>query len=426
MKREYKEMQDFIDDVHGELSIKEVLIDMGILSKNDFRGEFINCLFHDEDNTPSLQVSEHFWKCYGCNLKGDLFAFLMNYWNTDFVDAVKKLADFLNINIAGIKWKFDGKTNKLKEEWEGYLKAMDEAPQDIQKLKRDYFPEEVGYDPKINYLVLALTSKTGAILGFTKRRIGDEDKTLNGYNRPKWKHSSLQDSLIGQCHNMYNLHYASPEIRKKKKVIICEGPKDVIAYKRINKNYVVCVCGTSNSNNIWDLIFPVKNIILSMDLDAAGIDATIKTLIHLAPIFDIKNVESVILPKGQDPYDVVTNDGDSALNDFYERRIPAVEFLIKNGELNDVKDLYEATAEYNKVYVMKTICKIKGFSITEAESWLFNTKNTDVKITKSYSDEKMSEKEQLLAIVNCEDVDVPLIPIEKAKRILALKYGIKL
>lgn len=422
MKREYNEIQEFIDDVHGELSIREILTDMGLVKNDDFHGQFINCMFHDEDNTPSLQMTEDFWKCYGCGSKGDLFKFLQLYYNIDFIEAVKKLSDFLNINISSIKWNFDAKYSKLKDEWNGYLKSMENAPEEIKKLKRDYFPQEIGYDPSINYIVLALTSKTGAILGFTKRRIGEEKVTVvNGkqWKTPKWRHSSLQDSMISQCHNVFNLHIASPEIRKKKFVIVSEGPKDVIAYQRINFNNSICVCGTSNSSNIWDLIFPVERIVLSMDPDEAGIEATINTLIYLAPIFDIKNIESVVLPNGKDPYDVVTNDGNNALMEYFEQRIPAVHFLIKYGNVDDAKKLYDSVAEYNKIYVIKSICKIKGFSVTEAESWLFSS------FENSKNDNKLDEKTMLLAFINGEDIDgVPMMDINRAKRILKLKYGI--
>ena len=40
--------------------------------------------------------------------------------------------------------------------------------------------------------------------------------------------------------------------------------------------------------------------------------------------------------------------------------------------------------------------------------------------------EDLSEKEMLLAIVNCEDKNVPFISPEKAKRILKMKYGVKI
>ena len=434
LKKEYKTIQEFIDDVHNELHVDEVLIDMGIVLKNEFKGQFIKCKFHDE-KSPSLQITEDFWKCYGgCGLKGDLFKFLEYYYNTDFIDATKKLADHLNVKILDVKYKFDDKYSKLKEEWNKYLYDMDKASKGIKEFKRDYFPQEIGYDKRMNYLVLPLTSKTGAILGFTKRRIGDEEfKIVNGeeYKTPKWQHSSLKDSMIAHCHNAFNLYTASPEIRKKKSVIAGEGPKDVIAYQRASFNNTICTCGTSNSSNVWDLIFPVKEIVLSYDLDKAGIKATISTLIYLAPIFNVKNIKSVILPDGKDPYDVVTMpDGVNMLKNFYENRIPAVEFLIQHGDIDAVKELYDAVPEYNKMYVMKMICNMKGFSISESESWLESSNEKG----KANKDLQLDEKETLLAIVNCKDINDkelmnisnPAESVNKAKRILLLKYGIKI
>ena len=56
MKKSYTNIQDFLDDVHNELDLKEILIDIEIIDKKDFNGNFTNCVFHDGDNTPSLQV----------------------------------------------------------------------------------------------------------------------------------------------------------------------------------------------------------------------------------------------------------------------------------------------------------------------------------------------------------------------------------
>lgn len=56
-------MQDFIDDLHYEISIKDIIIEMGIASKKDFRGQFINCLFHDEDapSSEGMPFEQHIY-----------------------------------------------------------------------------------------------------------------------------------------------------------------------------------------------------------------------------------------------------------------------------------------------------------------------------------------------------------------------------
>ena len=117
MKKSYTNIQDFLDDVHNELDLKEILIDLEIIDKKDFNGNFTNCVFHDGDNTPSLQVKDSWYKCYGCGAKGDLFSFLQNYYNIDFIESVKKLSSSLNIDISSIKFRFDGKMSRLKQEW---------------------------------------------------------------------------------------------------------------------------------------------------------------------------------------------------------------------------------------------------------------------------------------------------------------------
>ena len=416
MKKEYTDVQAFLDDIHDQLSVKETILDMGLIERNDMKGDFTNCIFHDGDHTPSLQIKDKFWKCYACGARGDLVKFIQVYYNTDFMSAIRKLSDFLNINIKNATYKYDNKLNLLAQEWEQYLQNMREAPREVQELKRDFFPETIGYDKKINFVVLPITSKTGSILGFTKRRIDflcEKDEN-DKFKLPKWKHSNLTDSMINLCHNVYNLENASGEIRKTKHAIITEGPKDVIAYRRINKPNCVCSCGTGNSTNIWDMILPVNHITLSYDGDEAGVKAFIASILHLTTIFNIKDIDCVELPDSEDPYSV------GNLQDYYDNRILSVDYFIKHASVEEVKDLYDKTPDYNKTYIMKHICLNKSFSVSEAESWL-DSASSQKQINNSLN---MSEKEKLLAIVNCEDVDVELIPIEKAKKILKLKYGI--
>ena len=76
MKKEYTNIQTFLDDIHDQLSVKETILDMGLIERKDMKGDFTNCIFHDGDNTPSLQIKDNFWKCYACGAKGDLINFI--------------------------------------------------------------------------------------------------------------------------------------------------------------------------------------------------------------------------------------------------------------------------------------------------------------------------------------------------------------
>src|SRR5215469_15728197 len=58
------------------------------------------CPFHRE-KTPSFNVSPHkqMFRCFGCHKGGDVFTFVKEYENIDFVDAVKRLADRAKIPL---------------------------------------------------------------------------------------------------------------------------------------------------------------------------------------------------------------------------------------------------------------------------------------------------------------------------------------
>lgn len=42
MKKDYENVNDFIEDVHNEIDLSELIIDMGIVKEKDFRGQFIS------------------------------------------------------------------------------------------------------------------------------------------------------------------------------------------------------------------------------------------------------------------------------------------------------------------------------------------------------------------------------------------------
>ena len=413
MKDSYKDIKSFLDDIHKELSLKDTIINMGLMAEDDFRGNFAHCIFHDGDHTPSLQVTDHFFKCYACGQKGDLISFITAFYNIDFNEAINKLAQFLHVTIENNSYQSNPLIKKLNDEQETYLKDMETAPEAAQKMQRMFFPQQIGYDKNIQYVTMPYTSKSGQILGFTKRRI---DELVSDHNvNPKWKHSSQNDSLIAKCQNIFNLGNASPEVRKKETIILVEGPKDAIAYRKIGIENVVAISGTNNVYKIWDLILPVKNIILSLDGDTPGIHATLEAINELVNHnFQLSNI-TVIKFDGQDPYDALDN-----LKDYYNNRIQAVDFYLMNCNQQQAIQLYNSIPEYDKVPFIKSVCKNLMYSIDEASSWL-KFDNIEQK-----NDNQLSEKDILIAIVEGKDIDVPLIADEeKAKRILALKYGVK-
>ena len=58
------------------------------------------CPFHD-DHSPSLSVSpdKQIYTCFVCGNSGNVFTFIENYENVDFVTAVKTVADKIGYNL---------------------------------------------------------------------------------------------------------------------------------------------------------------------------------------------------------------------------------------------------------------------------------------------------------------------------------------
>ena len=91
--------KDFIEQVRGATSIVEVISRYMPLkaSGNNFKGL---CPFHNE-KTPSFHVNteRQIFHCFGCDVGGDAFKFLMLYEKNSFVEAVRELANRAGLTL---------------------------------------------------------------------------------------------------------------------------------------------------------------------------------------------------------------------------------------------------------------------------------------------------------------------------------------
>src|SRR5215467_4989009 len=74
------------------------------------------CPFHRE-KTPSFSVNPHrqIFHCFGCNKGGDVFAFVKEYENIDFPEAVRRLAERARIPLEYEKGAGEQQSRHLKE-----------------------------------------------------------------------------------------------------------------------------------------------------------------------------------------------------------------------------------------------------------------------------------------------------------------------
>lgn len=261
-----------IETIINQVNIFEVISNFINLSKkgNDFLGL---CPFH-EDSSPSLSVSvsKKIFKCFSCNVGGNVYYFVkrLNNWND--LKTLEYFEKTFNLNLNSSLIAKNVKEFTPNEE--KALKALEDAflffslelkqnsPDYLKKylLQRnltkeiiDYF--SLGYCPKsgikekllkkghdeailLNYSLLSFENKTdifqdriiftiknseGQIVGFSARKI--LDSTLG----PKYINSSA-NSLFVKSQILYNYSNAIQYANASKTLIICEGFMDVIAF----------------------------------------------------------------------------------------------------------------------------------------------------------------------------------------------------
>lgn len=86
---------DFVDQLKSQLDIVDVVGHYVRLKRNGASPRHVGlCPFHTE-KTPSFGVhSVHqFYKCFGCDAKGDLIKFVMEIEGTTFWESLKLLSD---------------------------------------------------------------------------------------------------------------------------------------------------------------------------------------------------------------------------------------------------------------------------------------------------------------------------------------------
>ncbi len=343
------------------------------------------CPFHDE-KSPSFHVtpSKGYFHCFGCQVGGDVIAFLMKIDHLSFTEAVERLAERIGYTLRYEESK-TGKSaptgqrsrliaaNALAAKF--YQDQLNQSPQaqvGRELLTKRGFDKdacasfEVGYAPDewdaltkymrgqgftIDELELAGLSKmgqrgpidrfrnrlmwpirdiSGDVVGFGARKLASDEvdsgpKYLNTPETPIYKKSQV----------LYGLDRAKKEIAKKRQVVIVEGYTDVMAAHLAGIPTAVATCGTAFGPDHIRILRRLLmdddafrgEVIFTFDGDAAGQKAALRAFSD-----DQKFVTQTFVavePSGLDPAELRLEKGDLALRDLIARRVPLFEFAIR-------------------------------------------------------------------------------------------------
>lgn len=382
---EVKERNDIVDIISSYVQLKST----GPSYK-------ARCPFHSE-KTPSFMVNrdKQIYKCFGCGEGGDVLNFIMKIENLEFVEALKLLAERVNISVEteainkkdyeAIKRKEQlyeiSKLaaqfffNNLREKENPALRYLRNRGYSIKTIshfgigyatnswnllldsltKRGYKEidiEKCGlivknksngyYDRFRNRVVFPIFDIRGNVVGFGGRVLGDA--------LPKYLNSP-ETEIFNKRKLLYNLNNARKHV-KDNQIIVVEGYTDVISLHQSGIKNTVATLGTSFTKEHGLILKRYCNeVVICFDGDAAGTNATLRG-IELLKEVDV-NIKIVLLPDRKDPDDYIITYGKTGFEQLISKAMSLVDYKI-----HLVKQKYNYNIPEEKIKIGKEIVKI--------------------------------------------------------------------
>jgi len=367
------------------------------------------CPFHDE-KSPSFHVtpSKGFFHCFGCQVGGDVIAFIMKLEHLTFMETVERLADRIGYTLryesggastgpsinrsrlvaantaASIFYQeqlqlpaaqhgrdfltkrgFDRDAAKnfnvgyAPDEWDGLYKNLKGKGFTDEELNLAGLVKEGTkgmIDRYRNRLIWPVKDISGDVVGFGARKLASDEvdtgpKYLNSPETPVYKKNQI----------LYGLDMAKKEIAKNRQVVIVEGYTDVMAAHLAGVTTAVATCGTAFGDEhiriIRRLLMDADafrgEVIFTFDGDAAGQKAALRAFED-----DQKFVAQTFVavePNGMDPCELRQAHGDDAVRNLVARRVPLFEFAIKSVIAN-----YDITSAEGRVNALNQVAPLIG------------------------------------------------------------------
>ena len=202
-------------------------------------------------------------------------------------------------------------------------KLLNNKKYNIDKISDLGLVNKVGldiYDVFSNRIMIPIEDLKGQVVGFTGRIFNGETDTAKYMN-------TKETEIFKKGQILFNYHNARKSIREEKCVIVVEGNMDAIKLSASGIKNVVALMGVALSKEQIDVLKKLKvPIILMLDNDSAGLDATIKNR-DLLNASDC-DVRVVRLTDAKDPDEYIRTKGVDALKDNISHALKYIDFKL--------------------------------------------------------------------------------------------------
>ncbi len=361
---------DYIEELRRRADIETVISSYVNIKRNGKISRGL-CPFHGE-KTPSFTVypdTQSFY-CFGCGEGGDVISFIRSAENLDYIDAIKFLADKVGMDLpednsydstlskhrlrmyeanreaarfyskqlfsqngrAAVEYCQERRLSRetvikfgigyAPDSWTSLKEYMNSKGfTDVELFEANLLKrsQKTGryYDNFRHRLVFPIIDLRGNVLGFSGRRLREEDKG---------KYVNTSDTLVYKKGNeVFALNFAHKS--GKENLILCEGNIDVVMLHQAGFTNAVAALGTALTQEQAHLMSRyASEVYLCYDNDEAGVKATNRAL----QVFSKTNVKIRVLKLsgGKDPDEIIKKYGVERFKSIIDGAANEIEFKL--------------------------------------------------------------------------------------------------
>ncbi|WP_370287394.1 DNA primase [Pseudooceanicola nanhaiensis] len=396
----------FLDELRTRTSLAQVAgrkVMWDMRKSNQAKGDWwAPCPFHQEKSA-SFHVDDKkgFYYCFGCHAKGDIFSFVRETENVEFMEAVEILARDAGMQIPARDPRAQERVDRGKQ----LVDVMEAALRHYRMQlgtgaaagAREYLERrgldrkaldrfEIGFAPDVRQgafqaltgqgiepkliieagicavpdgggtpydrfrgrIMFPIRDARGRCIAFGGRAM-DPNAKAKYYNSP-------ETPLFDKSRSVYNLGPAREAAGKGAPLILAEGYMDVIALSEAGFGGAVAPLGTAVTPDQLQMLWRVApEPVVCLDGDAAGLRAAYRVIDLAMPLLEAgRSLRFALMPEGKDPDDLIRAEGAQAMQKVLDGAMPMVDLLWRQETEGKSFDSPERRAALDKALADRT------------------------------------------------------------------------